>query len=351
MRASLLLPGLLLAALLTPLAQAAEDRSVPELVFLNWSEYIDPELIAEFEGRCGCKVKEVYFESDDARDNMLVSSNATGYDVVMVNGAMMSTYVKRGWLAPLTEAQVPNLRHIYPRWLDAFEGVRGYAMPYFWGTLGIAYREDLVGRELTSMMDILKPAPELHGKILMINGARDLLGMTLKGLGYSANTENLAELDEAEALLLAQKPYIRGYDYVSLSEFSSLLTGDVWVAMMYSGDALMLADQDERVRYVVPSEGTLLWVDYLAIASTSTNRELAAQFIDFLNEPEIAARLAEWVFHASPNRAAEAFLPPEFLADPVIYPNISEMENSEFIQPISPRVRRRVNSIANTLIN
>lgn len=349
MYSRLIATGLLLAGLVSPPINASDKK--PELVFLSWSEYIDPELIMEFEARCDCTVKEVYFESDDARDNILVNSNATGYDVMMVNGVRMSTYVNRGWLAPVTPDEVPNLKHIYPKWLDAFADVRGHGAPYFWGSLGIAYRSDLVEYEITSMLDLLRPAPELHGKILMINGSRDLIGMTLKALGYSANTGDLEQLREAQALLLEQKPAVIGYDYVSLTENSSLLTGDVWATMMYSGDALMLADIDENVKYVVPSEGTILWVDYLTIASNSNNKGLAADFINFLNEPEIAARLAEWVFHASPNRAAEAYLPADLLEDPVIYPDIEGMERSEFMRPLPPRVQRSLNNIANTVMN
>ena len=229
---SLLAASLLsMTAVTTP--AAASDASLPApprtLVFLNWSEYLDPELVEEFEQRFNAKVSEVYFESDDLRDDMMVETGALGYDLVIVNGINVDSYRKRGWIAPLDEAALPNLKYVDKHWRNAFESGNGYGVPYFWGTLGIAYRQDLVEQAPASWMDLLQPAESLRGKIGMVENSRDLLGMALKALGHSANSTDPAATKAAEQLLLAQKPYVKTYNYLALTEESALVSGDIVV--------------------------------------------------------------------------------------------------------------------------
>lgn len=341
------LSALLLSALFqSAVVLAADAESKPkDLVMLNWSEYLDPELIAAFEQKFNVNIREVYFETDDLRDDMLLETDGKGYDIVVVNGINVDMYRKRGWLAPLTDKQVPNMKHVDARWLDAFAGVSGYAVPYFWGTTGIAYREDLVGKQITSWMDLFRPAESMKGKIGMINNSRDTIGMALKALGYSANSTDPAELAAAEALLLEQKPGVHSYSYLSIGEDSGLLTGEIVAAMLYSGDSMSLTEENPEIRYVVPVEGGNIWVDYLVVPEGAQEKVLAWQFIDFLNEPENAAQLAEYVYYATPNKAAEKLLPAEFLEDPVMYPGAEVLEKSEYYVPLPARAVRKRNLI------
>ena len=325
----------------------ASDPSLPspvrKLVLLNWSEYLDPELVDKFEQQFNAEVSEVYFESDDLRDDMMLETSAEGYDLVILNGINVESYRKRGWIAPLDETRLPNLKHVNAHWRDPSQGAREYGVPYFWGTLGIAYRQDLVEKAPTSWMDIMRPAQPLRGKIGMIENSRDLLGMALKALGHSANSTDTDAIKAAERLLLEQKPHVRTYNYLALTEESALVSGDIVAAMVYSGDALMVQEYDENIRYVVPVEGGNIWVDYLAVLESSRNKQLAWAFINFLNEPENAAQLAEYVYYATPNTAAEKLLPQEFLEDPVIYPGKETLARSEFHTPLPPRAAKKRN--------
>jgi spermidine/putrescine transport system substrate-binding protein len=343
---SLLAAGLL-SMTVTTTSAAASDASLPTpprtLVFLNWSEYIDPELVEEFEQQFNAKVSEVYFESDDLRDDMMLETGAVGYDLVIVNGINVDSYRKRGWIAPLDESAIPNLKYVDTHWRNAFEGADGYGVPYFWGTLGIAYRQDLVEQAPRRWMDILQPAESLRGKIGMVENSRDLLGMALKALGHSANSGDPTAIKAAEELLLAQKPYVSTYNYIALTEESALVSGAIVAAMVYSGDALMVQEHNENIQYVLPAEGGNIWVDYLAVVESSRNKDLAWAFINFLNQPEHAAQLAEYVYYATPNTAAEKLLPQEFLADPVIYPSKEALARSEFHTPLPPRAVKKRN--------
>jgi spermidine/putrescine transport system substrate-binding protein len=265
------IPALLLTVIVSLLlchtTVAAGDP--PELVVLNWPNYLDPELVDRFEQQHGVKVREVFFEGDDQRDEMLVNSDGAGYDVVLVSGNMLRTYMRSGWLQPMTEQQVPNLVHVAPRWRTAFAAADGFAAPYTWGTLGIGYREDLVPEPIDSWMQVFRPAPPLQGRMAMLSHNRDLVGMALMALGHSSNSHDEHELMQAEELLLAQRPHVRTYGYIGLNGDSAMVSGEIAAAMMFNGDALMLQEFEPRIRFIVPREGGNLWVDYFVVMSRS----------------------------------------------------------------------------------
>lgn len=131
-------------------AQQTHDFGGQELVVLTWSEYLDPEVVTEFENKFNAKINFVYYESDDARTEILVTGEGKGYDVVLTSGLDVQKYVRQGWLESKSNLDIPNDRHIKPRWANAFPKTKTHAIPYFWGTLGIAYRKDLVSEPITS---------------------------------------------------------------------------------------------------------------------------------------------------------------------------------------------------------
>lgn len=325
--------------------EAPSQSRVQDLVLLNWSEYLDPELIKRFEKEFNANIKEVYFESDDLRDDMMLETDARGYDIAMVNGSTVETYVKANWVEPMDNKLLPNIKYVDKKWLDSFPGVKGNATPYFWGTLGIAYRKDLVSKTPNSWMDILKPEEYLRGKIGMLKSSRDITGIALKALGHSINSTDKQALKDVERLLSDQKYYVNTYNYLALTEESALVSGEVVMAMFYSGDALMVQEFNNEIDYMVPEEGGHLWVDYMVVLKSSNNKKLAFQFINFLNQPKNAAQLAEYVYYATPNIAAEKYLPQEFKDDPIIYPNKSVISRSEFHKPLSARAIKKRNAI------
>lgn len=340
----------LIAVLIVSLALVPPAFAQEELVVLTWSEYLDPDLAEEFEKKSGIKIRFTYFETDDDRNRILAEHDGTGFDVVLVNGSNIAPYVRRGWLKTLDEASIPNLRHIEPRWRDAFPHAREFGVPYFWGTLGIAYRKDLFPDGFKSWNDLFEPAEALRGRIVMIKTNREVFGMALKGLGHSMNSQDHDALRAVEKLIEGQLPFVRAYSYVALNEESALVTGDAWAAMVYNGDAIALNEIDENIAYVIPTEGTNLWSDYLAILNSAMNPTGAARFIDFLNRPTVAARNAEYMYFATPNRAAEAQLPRDFLDNPDIYPGKDEMARSEALGTVSPRTLKRINTFMNRIV-
>jgi spermidine/putrescine transport system substrate-binding protein len=328
-------------------AAAAAPGSVPapgtaqaELVFLTWPDYIDPDLVAEFEAEHGVDVRFTYFDSDDARDRVVAQSDGRGFDLLLVDNTAVDAYRRRGWIAPLDQQSIPGLRHLDPRFSTADPGTDGYAVPYFWGTIGIAYRADLLDRGIAAWMALYRPDAALAGRIMMLADSYDLIGMALKALGYSMNSTDPDQIDAAIALVDQQKPAVARYGTLSLGDDSALLSGEVVAAMTYNGDAAMLRDQQPAIRYRVPDEGCAIWTDFLAVGA-SGDRALASAFIDFLNQPEHAARNAQYLHYATPNRAAEALLPEGFRDDPLVYPPREILARCEHYQPLPAEAMRR----------
>lgn len=321
------------------------------LKILNWSEYLDPEVISDFEKTYQIEVKEFYFESDEDRTKQLALTDGVGYDIIVSDMPSIRLYARRGWLEAITPEKISNYRYLSPRYLQSENLSEQYAIPLLWGTLGIAYRKDLVKQPITSWQQLFKPADELKHRIVLIRDVNDLVGMGLKSLGYSANSTIAEQLDEVETLLLAQKPFVKSYIYISVEENSALLKGDVWAAMAYNGDALLLNELNPNIEFVVPREGGNLWVDYFLILKSSKNKEMAYRFLDFVNRPENAKRIAEYASCATPNVGAEKLLPSEFKNDPLIYPPKDVIDKMEIYKKLPARVTKKRNGIVTKIYN
>jgi len=334
--------GILLVLFASFASSAVADPSARALRLLTWPDYLDPSLVEIFEREHGVQIKFDFFDSDDARDRLVAQTDGKGFDVIVLDSAAVASYRRIGWIAPIDPSLAPQIQHIDKAIDQAYPGTSGYAVPYFWGTTGIAYRSDLIPEPPQRWMDLMRPDAALVGRVMMIADSYDLIGMALKALGFSMNTAVPEEIDQAVSLLLEQKPALRHYGTLDLGPDSQLISGEVIAAMSYSGDAAMLMDQHEAIRYLVPEEGSAIWIDYLAVAARG-DQTLALSFIDFLNRPEIAARNARYLSYATPNLAAEKLLPAAFLDDPLIYPPTATLARCEHYKPLSPdALRRRV---------
>ena len=155
-------------AMLASVSGPASETDGDELVVFTWSDYIAPEVVAQFEAATGSRVRFVYYESDDLRTRTMAKTGGRGFDVILVNGLSVSAYRRQGWIAPISELSLPNLALLDPRWRRAFPDTEAYGVPYLWGTLGIAYRKDLVSKPINSWRDLFQPEEELRGRIVMI---------------------------------------------------------------------------------------------------------------------------------------------------------------------------------------
>ena len=332
-----------LVILISSVAYAADQEN--KLVFLNWPAYIHPKIISSFEKKFGVDIHEIHYETDELKEEMLLTNDAEGFDIMVGSGISMLQYVKRKWIDSISLEKIPNLSNIKKRFQKIHPNLDSYAVPYLWGTLGIGYRKDKIKYPLDSWENIFRPKKNLHGKILMINDYRDTVGAALKLCGYSINSTQLDHYDRVFHLLKFQRGFVKSYSYVDLENNSPLITGEIWMAMMYNGDALALKKKNENIEYCVPKEGTNLWIDYLAILSKSQNKPLAQAFINFILEPDNSAQNSMFLKYATPNQAAEKHMTPEHLNNPAIYPPDKILKISEIYHSLPASIIKKRNNI------
>ena len=333
---------LLILAMLLPGNLMAEPQG---LTLFTWDDYIDPGVIKAFEKKTGAKVKLVKFVTEDEREETMALTSGQGFDLVVVSGVYIAPYARRGWLAELEPVRLENARYLDDRWRNAFEGAERYAIPYFWGFLGIAYRRDKVPGKIDSWYQLYHPTPNLKGRISMLNDAREVMGTALKALGHPLNSAKPDQIKAAGQLLLEQKPYVMEYAGSDTSENTPLVTGKAWMALTYNGDATYLKDFNDNIAFTVPKEGTGIWADYLVVMKNSRHPELAQAFLNHLMAPEMAAANARYNNFATPNTGVGTLLPPSYWNDPRIFPTDDILAKSELFQRLSPSNERRRNLI------
>ncbi|NIW45380.1 MAG: extracellular solute-binding protein, partial [candidate division Zixibacteria bacterium] len=207
-----------------------------------------------------------------------------------------------------------------------------YCVPYQWGTTGIGYNSDEVEPDSWAWIFDPEMASQYDGQITMLNDSRESIGAALKYLGYSLNTTNEAELEEAKELLIAVKPYLFSYDS---DQFEDLIASDeVLYGHGWSGDYFAAAEEDERIWYIIPAEGGVVWADNLCIPKTSENAYTAELFMNFILQPEIAAQITNYTWYGSPVEAANEFIDAEILEEPAIYPPPEVMAKLEWLQDV-----------------
>lgn len=320
--------------------------SASELVIFNWADYMDPQVIKEFEKEFKCHVKQLYFESDKKRNELLMTTQGKGYDLVLVSNASLGLFFQQGWIAPLDNKIIENSKLIDKRFWKLSKVSSKYSIPYFWGTVGIAYREDLLGEKIDSWKDIYTPKNQkLKNKIMMVSDSDLVIEMALKMLGFSTNSSKESEYHKVETVLLNQRPFVKAYSYISNKSNSELVTGEVWIAMIFNGDAAALKEFSPHIKYIVPKEGTNLWVDSFVLMKSSSHKQLAMKFLNFINRPPIAAKLSKTLKFATPNLEARKLLPSDLLNDQVIYPSSSILDKTEYEKDLPLEILKIRNGI------
>lgn len=329
-KVSLIIIVLFISVLLV--ACGGKEQLAEELHLYNWSEYIDPEVFVSFEEEYGIKVVEDTFSSNEELLAKL-QAGATGYDLIVPTDYMVTIMIEEGLLAELDHDNLSNLSNLSELFSDPpYDPGLVYCVPYQWGTTGIGYDSEVVepdGWDYIFNPDVIS---EYDGKVTMLNDSREAIGAALKYLGYSINTTDEAKLEEAKQVLLAVKPYLYSYDSDQFEDL--LVAGEVVYGHGYSGDYFAAAWEDERIWYVIPKEGGVVWADNLCIPESSKNKYSAELFINYVLEPEIAAQITNFTWYASPVEAANEFIDPEVLNEPGIYPSTETFERLEWIQDV-----------------
>ncbi|MBS3966496.1 MAG: spermidine/putrescine ABC transporter substrate-binding protein [Truepera sp.] len=304
------------------------------LHLLTWSEYIDPDIVAQFEAEFDARIVIDTFESNEDALAKLKAAGLGVYDLVVPTDYIIPTFLELGLLQPLDHSRLPNLDNLAKNFRNPpFDPGNTYTVAYQWGTTGIAFRKDIV-EPPTSWEVIFNPQSHGH-PVALLDSMREMIGLALLYLGHDFNSENREELVQARELLIRAKEGSIGF-YGSPAARNLLLTGDAVYAVVYSGDALgALAEGLADIDFVIPSEGGEIWVDNLAIVANAPNADLAHEFINFILRPEIGAQLSNFLAFSTPNQAALPFIDEALKANPYIYPEAQVLERLHYIEDVA----------------
>jgi putrescine transport system substrate-binding protein len=322
----------------------------------NWADYIDPEVIRLFEAETGIKVNYDTYDSSEVLDVKLLTGNS-GYDVINHSNRFATRLTPIGIFEKLDMSRFTNLDNLDPDLrarLDIFEKVRGYYIPYHWGTTGYAWNAELVRERLPDhpmdSADVIFD-PEIVEKlsdcgVSLLDSTSDLFPMTLAYLGREPGSFDVESIRAIESTLASVRPHVRYFSNTKMG--SDLSNKEVCVAMSWSGDYAVAkarareAGLDIDMRYTMPKEGSYLWVDGLYILSDAQHKDNAYRFIDFMMRGDIAAMNAKETFYANSNRSSWQYLDPEIINDPAIYPSKEDWERIFALPMPTPKEDRNM---------
>ena len=293
----------------------------PVLRVFNATEYIDRTTIADFEKEFNVQVIYDEFESNEEMYD-IIAANPRAYDVLIPSDYTVDRLIQEGRLARIDADAVPNIAYIAPEYLSpGYDSNNDYVVPYMVGTLGILYNKRLVSAPVESWAALWDT--QYRGQILLWDSMRDVIGPALKMLGFSMNSNDDAELAQAQERLLAQRALVQGYAGDIIRDV--MIADEGTVALVYSGDAKTAVDQNPNLAYVIPKDGSNKWVDGFVILKDTQQLEAAQQFINFMCRPNIAIRNMTQTGYTSPVMGAWD----EFASNPIMFPTAEELSRCE----------------------
>ena len=323
--------------MMTVLFTGCSKKEQEQINFFNYGENIDDETIKEFEKTYNIKVNMETFDDMEAMYQK-INSGAGKYDVVLVSDALMPRMIKKGLVQKLNKENIPNISQMDKQYLDLdIDPGNQYSVPYMFGTVGLIYNKDVVKEDVDSW-DILWDE-KYKNRIFMFDTYRDTLGAALKKLGYSLNSENQKEIEEAKELLLEQRKLVDPIYGVD-NGTTMIPAGESDINMIWSGEGLNLQDENPNLVYVVPKEGANFWIDSLCIPSNAKNVSGAEKFINFVSDKESALRIADEIGYTTPNKEARLEQPEEVRNNPNAYMPKEIMDRCEIYVDLPKDVKK-----------
>ncbi|NCB91386.1 MAG: ABC transporter substrate-binding protein [Clostridia bacterium] len=302
------------------------------LVVFNYGEYLDQSIIDSFQKETGIKILYEEYQSPEEM-YMKYKADIVDYDVICSSDYILEKLREEDELQPINFDNVPNAANVDEnlwKFSQAFDPDNTYTIPHYWGTLGILYNTRLVDEEVDSW-DVLFD-PKYDGQIIMANSVRDTFVPALKKLGYSINTSDKAELDEAKELLSQQRPMVQAY--LSDEARDELIAENATIALVYSGEGPYAKEYNKDLAYVVPKEGSDVWVDSWAITKDCKNTENAEKFLNYLLQVDISEISFEYNLYGTPNKELKKILDEKYTSDPALFPPDEVLDNCEIFRAL-----------------
>jgi spermidine/putrescine transport system substrate-binding protein len=326
---------LFLIAAILPLGCSANNANINRqniLSIYNWSTYIAPEILTEFEQKYDAVIKYDTYESSEELYAKVKPGNP-GYDVAFPADYMVKIMAEEGLLEPLNKENLPNIKNLNSKFIDPpFDPGNQYSLPYQWGTMGIGYNFQNIGEKINSWSALFQP--KYKGKVALVDDMRGTFAIALISLGYDPNTTNPEEIAKARDFLIQNKETIAVFAPDTGQQL--LDQGQVDSTSEWSGDIFKVMEENPNLDYVIPKEGSVIFTDNMVILKNAPNKELAEKFINFLMEPEIAAQNSNFIKYGSPNQAAieQGLINKEDLNNPAIYPPPEVLDKLYYLKDV-----------------
>ena len=315
----------------------SNKQNTQEINIYKYGENIDDETVKEFEQKYDIKVNIETFDDMEAMYSK-IKSGAGKYDVVLVSDALMPRMIDQKLIQEINKDNIPNISQMDEEYLDLeIDPGNKYSVPYMFGTVGLIYNKDVVKEEVNSW-DILWDE-KYKDRIFMFDTYRDTIGVALKKLGYSLNSTNQKEIDEAKELLLEQRRLVKPLYGVD-NGTTMIPAGETDINMIWSGEGLNLQDEYPNLVYVVPEEGANFWIDSLCIPKNAKNVEGAEKFINFVSDKKSALRIADEIGYTTPNKEARQEQPESVRNNPNAYMPTEIMNRCEIYKDFSLDVKK-----------
>lgn len=315
-----------------------------EVIVYNWGEYIDPETITMFEEETGIKVVYDEFETNEIMYPK-VEAGATAYDVICPSDYMIQKMIHNDLLTEINFDNIPNIKNIGRQYFEQskeFDPENKYSVPYCFGTVGILYNKTMVTEPIDSWSVLWDEA--YADNILMQDSVRDAFMVALKRNGASMNTLDQTELETAKNALIEQKPLIQAYVIDQVRD--KMIGGEAAIGVIYSGEAIYTKRENEDLEYVIPGEGTNVWIDSWVIPKNAPNKENAEAFINFMCREDIALLNFEYITYSTPNDAARELIEDDDIKNSEIaFPDLSQYDHLETFQYLGAEGEALYNSL------
>ncbi len=340
---SLILILSLCTVLLSGCAQGTAIGSGDVLTIFNYSEYLDPQMIELFTKETGIEIK---YEEASTPEELYTKYKSGGisYDLICTSDYMVKRLIDEGEAVPVDFKSMQHTSNIGQKYWDitkAIDPENKYALPYFWGTIGLLYDTTKVKGDIDSW-DVLFNG-EYKDDFIMQDSMRDTFMITLKYLGYSLNTSNESEIREAADLLMKQKPDVEAYLVDEARD--EVVAGNAAMAVVYSGEAYLGNQYNPDLKYVIPKEGSNLWIDSWIVTKSCTNTAAAEKFLDFLCRKDVAEANFEYIYYSTPNEAVIKSMDPELKNNPAVVPTDESIANCEVCTQFDPEITDLYNEL------
>ena len=321
----------------------AAQKTGASITVFNYSEYLEPEMLEQFTKETGIEVK---YEEATTPEEMYTKYKSGGisYDLICTSDYMVKRLIDEGEAQKIDFSLMPNAANISQRFWDMSKPIdpdNAYALPYFWGTIGILYDTTKVKEPVKSWKVLFDG--EYADDIIMQDSMRDTFMITLKYLGYSLNTDDEYEIREAANALFAQKPDVEAYLVDEVRD--EIVAGNATMGVIYSGEAYLGNQYNSDLAYVIPEEGSNLWIDSWIMTRNCKEKDAAMKFLDFLCREDVATANFEYIYYSTPNEAVIEAMDPELRNNPAIVPTEESLVNCEVCTQFDPKTTELYNEL------